>query len=51
MLQKKYLKNKGMTCYFDTIFADRKKKVFHYTKDFTNDDTQENLPRGSQYLE
>ena len=58
VLQKKYLKNKSMTCYFDTIFADRKKKkvnspfpVFHYTKDFTNDDTQENLPRGSQYLE
>ena len=57
VLQKKYLKNKSMTCYFDTIFADRKKKVnslfpvFHYTKDFTNDHTQENLPRGSQYLE
>ena len=57
VLQKKYLKNKSMTCYFDTIFADRKKKVnslcpvFHYAKDFTNDDTQENLPRGSQYLE
>ena len=58
MLQKKYLKTKSMTCYFVTIFADRKKKkvnslfpVFHYTKDFTNDDTQENLPRGSQYLE
>ena len=26
VLQKKYLKNKSMTCYFDTIFADRKKK-------------------------
>ena len=26
-------------------------RVFHYTKDFTNNDTQENLPRGSQYLE
>ena len=57
VLQTKCLKNKGMTCYFDTIFADRKKKVnslfpvFHYTKGFTNDDTPENLPRGSQYLE
>ena len=26
VLQKKYLKNKSMTCYFVTIFADRKKK-------------------------
>lgn len=58
VLQKKYLKNKSMTCYFDTIFTDRKKKgvnslfpVFYYPKDFTIDDTQENLPRGSQYLE
>ena len=91
VLQTKYLKNKGMICYFDTLrhygpdwsFSVRKKKrgsfpfqnfrglpseIFCFfdfcrqkkketvpfvtiIRTFTNDDTQENLPRGSQYLE
>ena len=36
VLQKKYLKTKSMTCYFVTIFADRKKKKeIHCSRFFT----------------